>query len=225
MKPWLLVPLLIGLSQPASALPSSPPVVSFAMGPADQAKPLVGELEQMLRDTRRFVIGPSVPPVALDQALDVTVNRLRKQVKSDWVFAGTVTVSEKRGLELAGRLYDLKLGDASKPLRFAGSSADTAGLARQLTLFLKSLSPLHGEILGLRDNRVLINLGSEDGIERGSLFRVSRKPGQEASEVGTIRVTAADAWFATAEIVSRRKEARLVPGDAVREDVGHGLIR
>lgn len=225
MKRLLLVALLLGLAQPADALPSNPPVVSFAVGPTDQAKPLLGELEQMLRETRRFVIGPAVAPVALDQALDVTVNRLRKQVKSDWVFAGTVAVSEERGLQLTGRLFDLKLGDASKPLRFSGASADVPGLARQLTLFLKALSPLRGEIMGLRDNRVLINLGSEDGIERGALFKVTRKPGREAFAVGTIRVTTADAWFATAEVVNRNGESRLLPGDAVLEDVGYGLIR
>lgn len=226
MKPFLVtIALLLGLIQPAAALPSNPPVVSFAVGPKEQSGPLLQELEQLLRDTRRFVIGPVTAPIATDLALDVTVNRLRKQVKSDWVFAGKVAVSEKRGLELTGRLYDLKLGDASKPLRFAGASADVSGLAKQLATFLKAQAPLHGEITGMRDNRVLINLGSEDGVERGAVFKVTRKPGQEAFEVGTLRVTTTDAWFATAEVVSRKRGARLLPGDVVLEDMGYSLIR
>lgn len=223
MKRLLALGLFLGLIQPAAALPSTPPVVSFAVGPKEQAKPLLTELEEQLRETRRFVIGQPLAPVSVDQGLDVTVNRLRKQAKSDWVFAGSVTVKDQ-GFDLSGRLYDLKLGDASKPLRFAGSSEDISGLARQLTLFLKSQAPLRGEVTGMRDNRVLINLGSEDGVEKGAIFKVTRKPGQDDSEVGTLRVTTTDAWFATAEVVSRKRGVRLVPGDAVLEDVGYGLI-
>lgn len=225
MKRYLVAALFLGLIQPASALPSTPPVVSFAVGPKDQAKPLLTRLEQEMRASRRFVIGPAVAPFMPDQALDVTVTRLRKLAKSDWVFAGTVTETASQGFQLSGRLYDLKLGDASKPLRFAGASADVPGLAKQLTMFLKTQAPLRGEIMGLRDNRVLINLGSEDGVEAGAVFRVTRKPGREAFEVGTVRVTTADAWFATAEVVGRKKDARLMPGDSVLEDVGYGLIR
>lgn len=224
MKRLLAATLFLGLSLPASALPSNPPVVSFAVGPKDQAKSLLAELETQLRETRRFVIGQPMAPVAVDQGLDVTVNRLRKQTKADWVFAGSVS-AKNPGFDLTGRLYDLKLGDASKPLRFAGSSEDVTGLARELTLFLKSQAPLRGEVTGLKDNRVLINLGAEDGVEKGAVFTVTRKPGQEAFDVGTIRVTATDAWFATAEVVSRKHRARVVPGDTVLEDVGYGLIR
>lgn len=223
MKRFLPLALLLGLSQPAAALPSTPPVVSFAVGPKEQAKPLLTELEKQLRETRRYVIGPTMAPVAVDQGLDATVNRLRKQAKSDWVFAGTVS-TQNQGLNLTGRLYDLRLGDASKPLRFAGSSQDVTGLAHQLALFLKSRAPLRGEVTGMRDNRVLINLGSEDGVEVGAVFTVTRKPGQEAFEMGTIRVTTADAWFATAEVVSRKKGSHLVAGDSIVEDVGYGLI-
>lgn len=224
MSRLLPVVLFLGLIQPAAALPSSPPVVSFAVGPKEPAKDLLVELEQQMRATRRFVIGPAVAPVAPDQPVEVTVTRLRKQVKSDWVFAGTVNTGAQ-GFQLTGRLFDLKLGDASKPLRFSGSSADVPGLAKQLTLFLKTQAPLRGEITGLRDNRVLINLGSEDGVEAGAVFKVTRKPGHEAFDVGTVKVTSADAWFATAEIVSRKKSARLMPGDTVLEDVGYSLIR
>lgn len=223
MKRLFATALLLSIAQPATALPSTPPVVSFAFGPKEQAKPLVSELDKQLRATRRFVIGPAMAAVSLDQSVDVTVTRLRRQAKADWVFAGSVS-TKNQGFELTGRLYDLKLGDASKPLRFAGESPDMAGLASQLTLFLKSLSPLRGEITGMRDNRVLINLGTEDGVETGAVFKVSQKPGQTESEVGTIRVTTADAWFATAEVVSRKRATRLAPGYAVIEDVSYGLI-
>lgn len=225
MKRLLIASLLLGMALPASALPSTPPVVSFAVGPKDQAKSLLTQLEQEMRASRRFVIGPAVAPFATDQPLDVTVTRLRKQAKSDWVFAGTVTEAASQGYQLSGRLYDLKLGDASKPLRFAGASEDVPGLAKKLTLFLKTQAPLKGEITGLRDDRVLINLGAEDGIEAGAVFKVTRRPGSEAFAVGTVRVTTTDAWFSTAEVVSRKKDARLMPGDAVLEDVGYGLIR
>lgn len=223
MKRLLALGLLLGLAFPARALPSTAPVVSFAFGPKEQAKPLLTELETQLRASHRFVIGPAMLPVALDQPLEPTVTRLRKAAKADWVFAGAVTLKDG-GFELAGRLYDLKLGDASKPLRFAGASPDLSGLARQLTLFLKTKAPLRGEITGLRDNRVLLNVGAEDGVETGSVFRVTRKPGQPEFEVATLRVTAADAWFATAEVVALKKGARLGPGDAVVEDVGYALI-
>ncbi|MNL68591.1 hypothetical protein D3C87_1933360 [compost metagenome] len=90
--------------------------------------------------------------------------------------------------------------------------------------YLRARTPLRGEITGMRDNRVLINLGYEDGVEPGSYFAVSRPSAARGASVGQLRIVAADAWFSTAELTTRQRGLRVVPGDAVVEDVDYALI-
>lgn len=217
--------LLLGLACPASALPSAPPVVALAIGPRGQAKPLMEEFASELRHSRRFEVTSAIAPIALDQPLSPTLKKLKHLTKADWVFVGTYASAPDHGVELTGRVYNLTLLDTSKDLHFQASREDVLGLARQLTTYMRSLNPLQGEITGLRDSRVLLDVGSEDGVATGSVFSVTHGNAEETTSVGLVKVVATDPWFSTAEVVSHQKGVSIVPGDRVHENVGYAFIR
>lgn len=225
MKAWLAaLTLSLMMASPASALPSKVQVVALSLSPKDQAKPLQDALERELKDSRRFVMAKAITVQGVDSNPMAALPGLRRATKADLVFAGTVTVAKEGDLALDGRIYDLAIEDVSKQIRFTGHRNDIPALARELARFIRSRSPLRGEITGMRDNRVLINLGSEDGVEPGTYFVISRANATRGAQVGQLRIISTDAWFSTGEVMSRQRGGKVTPGDSVLEDVGYSLI-
>lgn len=225
MKAWLAaLALTLVMTPSAVALPSKAQVVALSLGPRDQAKPLQDALERELKGSRRFVLTKPIAPQSPDQNPQAAIPRLRQLTKADLVFAGSVEVGKEGELELSGRIFDLAIGDVSKQIRFSGVRNDTPALARELARYVRSYSPLRGEITGMRDNRVLINIGSEDGVQPGSYFAVSRANATRGAQVGQLRIISTDAWFSTGEVTGRQRGGKVTPGDAVLEDVGYSLI-
>jgi hypothetical protein len=223
VRPWALLALALVVGGPAIAAPPKAPTLSLALTPKNS--PLLTEFEKQVRESRRFVVVAPVAFNTLDMPLESAIPKLQKLAKSDWVLAGSISTLKDKSIQLTARLYDLRYADSSKELRFMGAGADVTKLARSLLTYMKSKAPLNGEITGLKDDRVLLDIGAEDGVATGSVFTITRKPGDEAFWLGTVRVIEREAWFSTAEVVSRRRGSHWVPGDLAVEDVAAGIIR
>lgn len=220
----------------AMALPSKPPSVILSVGPQDRAKPLVTELTKQLIASKRFTLPPPMSFLGLDQPLTAVIPKLRKYARADWAFIASIEVQEGSGssasdarpgtpMTLVGRVIDLEMGDTSKDLRFTGTAEDPVGLARDLVRYFKSLSPLHGEITGVWDDRVLLNIGAEDGVEVGSLYTLRTASARGQQDLGAVRVVSTEPWFSAAEIVARRPGQNLGVGMVAVEDLGFAFLR
>ncbi|MBO9539548.1 hypothetical protein J7643_03045 [bacterium] len=216
--------LTLGMASSASALPSRAQVIALALTPKEQAKPLQEALEKELKSSRRFVVAKPVTFQGSDANPQGAISGLRRATKADLVFGGSVVEGKDGELELNGRIYDLAVGDASKAIRFTGVRNDTPALARELARYMRAQAPLRGEITGMRDNRVLLNIGYEDGVQPGSYFAINRAGAARGAQAGQLRIISADAWFSTGELLSRSRGQKVSPGDAVVEDVDYGLI-
>ncbi|HEY9900359.1 MAG TPA: hypothetical protein V6D00_14385 [Pantanalinema sp.] len=225
MRAFLVAMVLcLAAASSAAALPSKPQLVALALGPKEQAKPLQDALEKEFKSSRRFVLTRPIALQGAESNPQAAIPGLRRLTRADLVFGGTVAVGQDGDLELSGRIYDMGVGDVSKQIRFSGTRNDTTALAREIVRYMRARSPLRGEITGMRDNRVLINLGFEDGVEPGTYFAVSRPSMARGAQLGQLRIITADSWFSTAELTSRQRGIRVSPGDAVVEDVDYSLI-
>lgn len=219
MKRLLLaIGLTLGLADASAALTPRSPTVSLFLTPKDPARAVLPELEKQLNLSRRFVVLPSSASVTVPAALEAAIPRLKQATKADFVLVGTVS-NKNKIIKMEGRVYDLVLNDVSKVLRFEGGMDDSILLASQLTNFLKSRHPLKGEILGMQDELVLLNVGAEDGVDPGSFYDVLPSVGSDPQPLGRIKILKTEAWFSTATTQSIKKGLRFKPGDVAVEDV------
>lgn len=216
---FLVIGLTLGMGMPTAALTPKSPSIALFLSPKDAASAVLPDLEKQLHLSRRFVVMPSsVSLLAMPATLEAAIPRIKQATKADLALVGTVS-SKNKVIKMEGRVYDLVLNDVSKLLRFEGGADDAILLASQLTNFLKSRNPLKGEILGMQDELVLLNMGAEDGVDAGSFYDVLPPVGSDPKPLGRIKILKTEAWFSTATTQFIKKGVHFKPGDVAVEDV------
>ena len=189
---------LVSWSLEALAAPSTP-TLALAIGPPATTRELSRTISDTLRASKRLTLAPAVTFQDLDLALPAALTRLRKLTKADLVLA-SVNRPAVGGVpgELVSRLYDLRLGDVSRPFRHALTAEGARGVARQLLLTIRNRYPLRAEVLGLDDGQVLLDIGSEDGVATGDAYVVAPRLAQADSRLTRLSVVRTEAWYSWA---------------------------
>ena len=200
MKCRLAIALLLGIGtvRPAHAAPATL-TVALAIGPAATTRELTRDISETLRASKRLNLLPSVTFQDLELGPIEAVARLRKLTKADLVLAAVNRAGPQAGVtDLVTRLYDLRLGDATRPLRHRLTPDGLKVVARQLLVTIRNRYPLRAEVIGLDDNQVLLDIGSEDGVATGDAFILA--PSAKVGQMSSTRLTIArtEAWYSWA---------------------------
>jgi hypothetical protein len=226
----------------ARAAPAAP-TLALAVGPAATTRELSRSISDALRASKRLNLAPPVAFQEIDLALPEALKRLRKLTRADLVLVA-VNRPGAAGApgELVSRLYDLKLGDVSRPFRHRLSPEGARSVARQLLLTIRNRYPLRAEVLGLDDGLVLLDIGSEDGVASGDSYVLAPRRDDLEAMLTRLTVVRTEAWYCWASRASgslpvRNVQSRpkpwlsgggglpvsavpwAVPGDPVTEDI------
>lgn len=226
----------------AWAAPASPSL-ALAVGPAATTRDLARAITDTLRASKRLNLAPAVVFQDIDLGLPEALTRLRKLTKADLVLA-SVNRPGAGGApgELVSRLYDLRLGDVSRPFRHRLSADGARLVARQLLLTIRNRYPLRAEVLGLDDGMVLLDIGSEDGVATGDAYVLAPRRDTREAVMTRLTVVRTEAWYCWATRASGSVPVRSIdqrpkpwlaggggipappifwaaPGDPVTEDI------